>query len=216
MTRVWLLGAGKFAAEVGSYLRVCDRAGELVLAGYLVLPGEELAVPDGLARPLASHVPDRPGLYLLATAIPEQRRELIEGYLLRQDLRSFNLIHRSAVLVAPLAGTGNVVGPFCHVGSNVRIGSFNVFNAHCSIGHHSVIGDENFFAPDCHCGNSVTIGTGNLFGIGTAISHGVRIQSGNRVQVGAAILEDVDSEQLVTMSSRTKQLTLYRRQDENV
>jgi hypothetical protein len=74
--------------------------------------------------------------------------------------------------------------------------------------------EPNFFAPDCHTGNSVFIGNDNFFGIGTTIVHGLRVGSGNRINAGTALADSVEDGQLVFASARTKQVGLYRRNED--
>jgi UDP-3-O-[3-hydroxymyristoyl] glucosamine N-acyltransferase len=211
MTAVILIGAGKFALEVTSYLQDALKAEgrSLTSLGYLALDGEEVAAPAAATRPFdPDHLRGEAAL-VLATSDPERRPELIELLLPAMADRLIRIVHPSSTVAAgAVDGAGIIIGPHCHVGVNARVKDLTIINYLASVGHHSTIGTGNFISPGFHCGNSATIGDGNFFGLGCIVGPGVVIGNRNRVQAGSALLENVGDGLFCFPSSRTKSMAL--------
>lgn len=211
MTDVILIGAGKFALEVTSYLADTVKAAGrgLGTVGYLALDGEDVAAPAAATRPFDPGHLRGEAVLVLATSDPERRPALIGLLLPALADRLIRIVHPSSTIAEGAAdGAGIVIGPHCHVGVNARVGDLTIINYLASVGHHSAIGTGNFISPGFHCGNSATIGDGNFFGLGCLVGPGVAVGHRNRVQAGSILLENVGDGLFCFPSSRTKTLAL--------
>ncbi|MFC8448778.1 hypothetical protein [Kitasatospora sp. NPDC057223] len=212
MTGLVVIGAGKFAVEVTRYI------GDLTAAGldgyrierYLSVEGEETHAPADLCTALEEFEPPAGTRVVLALSDTARRRAVIDGFIEKHGLSAVNIVHPASRIDAEqIDGVGNIIGPNCYFGANVKIGSFNVVNYYCTVGHHSRIGSNNFIAPNFNCGNSVEIGDDNFFGLSCTIAPEVATGSDSRFQAGITLFEDTASGHSYLAPNRIKSIKSF-------
>ncbi len=210
MNLVTAIGAGKFALEVAGYLAeaACPDGQTFAVASFLSIDGEEGVTPEWCTATFdPSSLGDRGKFFVLAVSEPNMRSAIRNQ--LSADLygRFPVLVHRtSTVASSATLAPGVLIGPQCHVGTNVGIGAFSVLNYQCGVGHHSRVGAGVFLSPGFQCGNSAAIGDGCFFGLNCIVGPAVTLGSGVYVQAGTTILEDLPEGQLAFSSARTKSI----------
>lgn len=203
MTGVYLLGAGKFAAQVARYVRDAARAGTVdwAVRGFVALDAAPSSVPAGLIV-AADDVGGGP--VLLALSDLDERRKAVARF---PDADFVNLVHPTSLVDdRQLIGTGIVIGPFCSVGADATVAGFTVVTNHCSVGNHSRLGSNNFLSPSFHGGNSVEIGADNLFGLSCTVAPEVRIGDHNVFAAGVTVFDDAGDGRTHLSTARVKAL----------
>ncbi|MBT2401565.1 hypothetical protein [Streptomyces sp. ISL-100] len=202
-----VIGAGKFALEVTRYIDDVTASGRDAyrVERYAAVAGETVHVPAERCLPLDEFAPEPGTSVVLAVSDPAQRRELIDGFIVKHGLSAENIVHpHSRIDAAQLVGVGNIIGPDCYFGVNVVLGSHNVVNYHCTVGHHSRLGSNNFLAPNFNCGNSVEIDDDNFFGLSCTLAPEVVIGSGCKFQAGLSLFDNAESGHSYFSPSRIK------------
>jgi UDP-3-O-[3-hydroxymyristoyl] glucosamine N-acyltransferase len=209
VTDLVLIGAGKFSLEVARWIDdiTASGQGDYRVRHHLVVAGEAVHAPAPLCLPLETFDPPTGTRVVLALSDVPQRIEAVDGFITKHGLVAENIVHPSTrVDAAAIDGVGNIIGPNCYIGVNVRLGSYNVLNYYCTVGHHSRIGSNNFIAPNFNCGNTVTIGDGNLFGLSCTLGPEVTVGDDSAFQAGIDIFEDTVSGCSYLVPSRIKMI----------
>lgn len=205
MSDIVILGAGRFALELATYLQDIEPA---AVVRHLIVPDE----PAGDAAPAAAWPAqglDPRYRYVLGVADIALRQKLIDGHFSDGRLLAPNFIHPSVRHRLDLrASRGNVIAADCHVGVNTRIGSWNMINYHCSVGHHSQLGDNNFLSPHFNAGNSVTLGNRCFIGLSTVVTPQTVIEDDVTIQAGCTLSECIPAHSHCTSTARQKILQL--------
>jgi len=113
----------------------------------------------------------------------------------------YNMIDSTAIIEADvIIGTGNYIGPYCHIYNGTRIGDNNRIEGYSSVG--SPAEKRGFFLPEQGCG--VVIGNSNIIREFTTINAGSRrvTQMGNHCTMlrGSHLSHDTIFEDNVTLS----------------
>jgi len=102
------------------------------------------------------------------------------------------IIHNTAYVSSSVCiQEGVVIGRFCFVSIDTRLGKCVFLNTRCDIGHDSQIGDFSSLMPSVNVSGNVTVGEKTLIGVQSAILQGVKIGSGVTVGMGSKVMADV-------------------------
>jgi sugar O-acyltransferase (sialic acid O-acetyltransferase NeuD family) len=194
-----VISAGKFGREVRDIARDIERSLSAdcpwEFAGFLddrehLLVGKAAAAGRVLGDPL-SYEPGEHDVFICAIGSPAVRRHYA-GIVRGRGGRFTTLIEPwSRVGERVEIGTGCLIGPFCVVSCDLKIGDDTVITTHVTIGHDAVIG------CGCHIGAFAFIGGGvELSDEVTVHPHamiapGVQVGRGAVIGAGAVVLTDV-------------------------
>ncbi|SEB46160.1 hypothetical protein FIV41_22125 [Pseudomonas marginalis] len=204
MSAIVILGAGRFALELASYLQEIEPS---AVVRHLAVQGEsEVAA---VVEPWPTDDLDVRDRYVLGVADITLRQTLIDAYFSDGRLSAPNFIHPSVRHRLDLgASRGNVIAADCHIGVNTRVGSWNMINYHCSVGHHSQLGDNNFLSPHFNAGNSITLGSRCFIGLSTVVTPQTVIEDDVTVQAGCTLSDCIPAHSHCTSTARQKILQL--------
>lgn len=189
-TRLILVGAGRFAEEIG------DVAADAGIGIAAVIEGLDASRADASAVPPILWVDDQgafePELPILPAIGSPRRGALIER-LVAEGRSLATLVHPSSV-VAPSAvvEAGCVIFPGVVIGARTRIGRGTIVNRGALIGHHAVIGEHVFVGPGANIAGGVRIGDEAYIGMGAIVRDDRTIGPGATVGAGAVVVGDVE------------------------
>ncbi|WP_423141262.1 acetyltransferase [Parablastomonas sp. CN1-191] len=196
MTRLWIIGAGGFGAEVLGTLRSTWRPGgdgavELAFAvddpdadsflGVPVHPLGDVAAGDS---------------FVIAIGAGAVRRRLHQTLTARGAL-PFELTAPTAVIGHQVfTGEGLLLSDFTMLTGDLRVGAQFQCNIYSYVAHNCVIGDYVTFAPRVCCNGNVHIDDDAYIGTGAVLRQGtaekpLRIGKGATVGMGAVVTKDV-------------------------
>jgi UDP-3-O-[3-hydroxymyristoyl] glucosamine N-acyltransferase len=205
MSDIVILGAGRFALELATYLQDIEPS---AVVRHLAVQGE-VEGNVAPAGPWPAQGLENRYRYVLGVADIALRQTLIDAYFSDGRLSVPNFIHPSVRHRLDLrVSRGNVIAADCHVGINTRIGSWNMINYHCSVGHHSQLGDNNFLSPHFNAGNSITLGSRCFIGLSTVVTPQTVIEDDVTVQAGCTLSECIPAHSHCTSTARQKILQL--------
>lgn len=205
MSDIVILGAGKFALELNSYLKdiepdACIR--------YLAIPD----YPGDIAAPIQDWPAgglDASHRYVLGVAEINLRQLCIDRYFSDGRLSAPNFIHPKVRHHLKLdCSRGNVIAADSYLGVNVQLGSWNMINYHCCLGHHSSLGDNNFLSPMFNSGNSVSLGSRSFFGLGTTVTPLTVVEDDVTVQAGVTLSDLIPAGAHCSSTARQKIIQL--------
>ena len=111
--------------------------------------------------------------------------------------RKHNLISQKSLIFDDFQiGNGNIISPFCTIGSNVKIGNFVHVNLYSYIEHDCVVGNFVTLSPGVKCNGNVIIEDNVFIGSGAIIGNGtsekpVTIGKGSVIGAGAVVLKNL-------------------------
>ncbi len=205
MTDIVILGAGRFALELATYLQEIEPGATL---RHLNVEGEAPCAA-AQAQPWPEQGLDSRHRYVLGVADIAMRQALIDRYFSDGRLQAPNFVHPSVRHRLDLSGArGNVIAADTYLGVNVRLGSWNMINYHCCVGHHSQLGDNNFLSPHFNAGNSISVGSRCFLGLGTVVTPQTVIQDDVTVQAGCTLSELIPARSHCSSTARQKIIQL--------
>lgn len=198
MSDIVILGNGKFALELASYLRDIEPQTPI---HFIALPGAQ-ATP---ARAWPEQGLEAGPRYVLGISDIPQRQQIIDRYFSDDRLCAPNFIHPAIRHHLDLSHSrGNVIAADCYLGVNVQLGSWNMINYRCCLGHHSTLGDNNFLSPGFNAGNSVILGSRGYFGLSTVVVPATVVGNDVVVQAGAVLSEMIPDAAHCSSTARQK------------
>jgi acetyltransferase EpsM len=193
MKPVYLIGSGRFAAEV------CE-------AFCLAHPGREFAgvFDDNLAaKPLRAAWPHLgavsgflertpPGSEYVIAIGNNAVREKISAWLDASGRAGFTIVHPTAV-VSPTAalGAGAYVAALSFIGPNARLGRHALINVGASAGHDCVLGDCVQLCPGARVSGCAEVGSGSFIGSNAIVAPQVKLGRGVRLAAGSFAAKDM-------------------------
>ena len=108
-----------------------------------------------------------------------------------------NLISKKSLIYDKFQfGKGNIISPFCTIGSNVKIGNFVHMNLYSYIEHDCIVGNFVTFSPGVKCNGNVIIEDNVFIGSGAIIGNGtsekpITIGKGSVIGAGAVVLKNL-------------------------
>ncbi|WP_051691716.1 acetyltransferase [Pedobacter borealis] len=193
MINVYLLGAGKHAAELSEYI---NGSGEYLLTGYIINLEDAVNHPS-LTKPITSlpafleKHPSTLNIALIGAIGNYERKSIIE--LLENKGYSFiNMIHHHNYISPSIKiGEGNCIAPGCVINANVNIGNHCIVNSNCNISHDCIIENYVTISPGVTIAGNVHINEGVFIGSGATVIPGITIGKGAYVAAGACVTKDV-------------------------
>ncbi len=120
----------------------------------------------------------------IAVADPKGKKKLFEKLEKFQNVIIPTIIASTAI-ISPDAviGCGTIIGHFCILGPNTKLGKGVLMNSKAAIGHDTVVEDYCTFLTSTNISGNVTIGSESFFGDQSFVLEKKTI--GNNVKVGA-------------------------------
>ncbi len=193
MINVYLLGAGKHAAELSEYFNGSD---EYLLTGYIINLEDAVNHPN-LTKPiisLPSFLEKHPATLNIALigAIGNYERKSIIEPLENKGYPFINIIHHHNYISPSIKiGEGNCIAPGCVINANVRIGNHCIVNSNCNISHDCILENYVTISPGVTIAGNVHIHEGVFIGSGATVIPGISIGKGAYVAAGACVTKDV-------------------------
>lgn len=205
MNDILVLGAGRFAVELATYLHDIEPS---AVVRHLAVDGEACGnATQAQVWPLEGL--DSRYRYVLGVADIALRQSLIERFFSDGRLQAPNFIHPSVRHRLDLTQCrGNVIAAHSYLGVNTRIGSWNMINYHCCVGHHSTLGDNNFLSPTFNSGNSIVLGNRCFIGLGCLVTPHTVIEDDVTVQAGCTLSELIPARSHCVSTARQKIIQL--------
>jgi UDP-perosamine 4-acetyltransferase len=194
-TRILLVGAGRFAAEVTDL--ALDSGYEVV--GWIEGLDPTQADPDH--DPPIVWVDDQaafePDAWIVPAIGSVRRRALIER-LVGEGRQLATVVHPAAhVARSAVVERGCVVFPNVVIGAQTTIGAGTIVSRGVLVGHHTRIGSGCFLGPGANIAGGVTVGDDVFCAIGSIVRDDRTVGSGALVGAGAVVVGDVDAGQIV-------------------
>jgi len=193
MTGLVLVGGGRFALEIATYVLDLAPATGLRIIGIIDDSRPDLAdFPDAPA--LLGGIADwQPGdqLHLLAIGEPVVRWKIAKA-LEARGARFATLIHPTAyVAKSATISSGAVVAPLSFVGPKAVVGAHAALNVQCALGHDAVLGRASVLSPGAKVNGGARIGEATLLGAQAAIAPGVSLGSFAKLSAGSVLTGDL-------------------------
>jgi sugar O-acyltransferase (sialic acid O-acetyltransferase NeuD family) len=188
--RIILVGAGRFAEEIG------DLAADAGIDIAATIEGIDRSRADAGATPPIVWVGDQrtfePDLPIAPAIGSPRRRELLER-LEAEGRRLATIIHPSAVIArSAVLEPGCVIFPNVVVGARTTVGRGTIVNRGALIGHHTTVGAYAFVGPGANIAGGVRIGDQAYVGIGAIVRDDRSIGANSTIGAGAVVVGDVE------------------------
>jgi sugar O-acyltransferase (sialic acid O-acetyltransferase NeuD family) len=188
--RIVLVGAGRFAQEVG------DLAADAGVEVAAWIEGLDRGRADPDAQPPIVWVDHQDtfeaGLPIVPAIGSPRRRALVER-LEAEGRRLVTLVHPSAVVArSAILEPGCVVFPNVVVGAQSVVGRGTIVNRGALIGHHTTVGAHAFVGPGANIAGGVHIGDEAYVGIGSIIRDDRSVGANATIGAGAVVVADVE------------------------
>lgn len=119
------------------------------------------------------------------------RKSLMNNPLIKK-FEMINVIHpKSFTSSSSIIGQGNFIGPFAHIGPEVRLGSYNIVNSYANLEHETIVGDFNQFGPGSVICGRCNIGNNIYIGANATVIHELSINDNNIIGAGAVIISNI-------------------------
>lgn len=174
---IWALKRSGAQNEVQGFLD--DDAGKRYVRDLPVLGNVEWAV----------HHPENS--YILALAIPEAKRDIIER-LGNSAVKFLTLIHpRATVLDSVHVGRGVMVNAGAVVVHDARLGDFVSVNLNATVGHDCVLDEFVTVNPGANIAGRVHLGRGVMIGLNASVLQNLTVGPWATVGAGAVVVKEV-------------------------
>lgn len=180
---VGLLGAGRQAREVASYLPPGTEVFWAVSPDYLDAGAREQV---DITAPSPA---DRNAWVVGAVGAPALRRDLVAAW----PGDRFMTVISPAAYVDPSCriGVGTVIAPGTVLSVDVVVGEHCQVNVGATLSHDVHLASFVTIGPGAHLAGRVRLGDGVFVGVGASIANDVTIESGVVVGAGATVVADV-------------------------
>jgi sugar O-acyltransferase (sialic acid O-acetyltransferase NeuD family) len=218
MNELIIIGAGGYGREVYAIaMGLQARGAPWKVKGFL---DDRSGLLDGLAYdhpilgPVEEYEPTGEDLFVCALGDPATRRRYTEKILARGG-RMANLFHWTSLATERISwGVGCVVGPFCALSCEIRIGDSVFLNSYATIGHDVEIGSYCQLQSFSFVGGGARIGDGVTLQPHSVVLAGARVADGAVVGAGSVALRRVAANTTVFGVPATT--LAFRDQDESV
>lgn len=195
MERLVIIGAGGFGREIyATALRLEERGAAWKVKGFL---DDRAGLLDGLGYPhpilgsVEQYEPAEEDVFVCAQGDPAHRRRYTEMIVARGG-RMTNLLHWTSLTTPRIAwGVGCVIGPFCSLSTEIRVGDSVFLNSHVAIGHDVEIGAYCQLQSFAFVGGGASIGEGVTLQPHAVVLPGARVADGAVVGAGSVVLRKV-------------------------
>ena len=119
------------------------------------------------------------------------RRHLFSDPLV-SSFKTLNIVHPNAFFDnSAETSLGNFIGPFAHIGPEVKIGKSNIINSYVNIEHESSLKDFNHIAPGAIICGRCQIGSEVFIGSNATVVENTSIADRNIIGAGSIIIESI-------------------------
>jgi len=211
MIKVYLLGAGKHAAELSEYFN-SSKAYEL--AGYITNVADAVNHPN-LAKPIISlsyFLKNKPASLNISLigAIGNYERKTIIEQLENKGYQFINIIHHHNYISSSIKiGYGNCIAPGCVINANVQIGNHCIVNSNSNISHDCIFENYVTISPGVTIAGNVMISEGAFIGAGATVIPGITIGKGAYIAAGACVTHNVPENVMVAGVPAKVKKTIY-------
>ena len=203
MTKIVIIGAGNYAAEVTACFEGISLNDQpLEIKGYIDYEYniDKYWKKYNLEKPVLGDIDNykfqEDDYFVIGMFNFKFRRKMI-NQVKEKGGKFLNLIHPTAIVEKnAVLGTGNIIFPHSFVGASAQIGDFNALNLQSIVSHDCRVGSNNIIATAILCGN-VHAGDDNLFGVRSTILPGIKVGSRNIIQAGMTVDKDVSDGSVV-------------------
>lgn len=116
-----------------------------------------------------------------------------------------NFIHHSCIISKNIEiGFGNVIAPYCIIGSRAKLGNYNFLNCHATISHDCVVGENNIISSFSGLAGHVKVQDNNFLALHSSILPKLTVGSNNVVQAGMVVDRSVNDDEVIFHRFREK------------
>ncbi|MCM8757977.1 MAG: acetyltransferase [Candidatus Omnitrophica bacterium] len=204
MIQLFIIGAGRHAVEVYSYIRDLKGEGRRIKVIGLIdenKPADswedtEILGDFSVLKAILNKYKNTKFYYITAVGDNNLRQKFVEkiNSFKFKNLLPFTLIHPSVLIGRNVKiGEGSLVAPGCILTTYIKIGRHCIINVKSSISHDCNIADFVNINPGVViCGN-VNISKGAFIGAGATVIDKIKIGAWSIVGAGSVIIKDVSS-----------------------
>ena len=160
MKNLIIVGAGGLASDIYGYLQD-DPRHDITVKGILTDDAgdyEAMNVCEPYLGAIKEYAVQDDDLFIVSIGENPGRKKIVD-FLESEGADFFTFIHPSSVVhYSALIEEGSIIGPFCTVGSDVRLGKHAFLNKYCNIGHGSTVGRGLIMYPYAMIGGRSGIG----------------------------------------------------------
>lgn len=152
------------------------------VGGVRVLGGRDML-------PMMSH---NGNLYAFCAVANPQVKVNLYALMSELTIRTVNIIHPTAYLTpSVILGENVLIGPFCVLTTDIRIGNCVHINPQCGIGHDACIGDYSTLYWNVNVSGAVRIGKRCEIGSQTVIKQLITLADDVVTGAGSVVVKDV-------------------------
>jgi sugar O-acyltransferase (sialic acid O-acetyltransferase NeuD family) len=134
--------------------------------------------------------------FVMAIGDPVKRAELIREMEAR-GARFMTIIHPTAYVASNATiGTGCIVGPFCAIGSDARVGDHVLLTWYSSLAHDSIVHPFAVLSPYSTANGGAVLEEGVFLGTHAVVHPMIRVGAWSKVTSGSVVYRDVPPNRL--------------------
>jgi sugar O-acyltransferase (sialic acid O-acetyltransferase NeuD family) len=194
-TAIVLVGAGGLGREVLNYVHEAIRRSHHVRVKGFLDDNLGALKPYRCEFPILGPILDYPiepqDRFVITIGDPAKRKDLIRKMEAR-GARFISIIHPTAYVASnATVGIGCIVGPFCAIGSNARVGDYVLLTWYSSLAHDSVSHSFAVLSPYSTANGAAILEEGVFLGTHAVINPMIRVGAWSKVASGSVVYRDV-------------------------
>ena len=202
MVRLFIIGAGRHAVEIYSYIQDLKQDGQRIKLIGLIdekkssgsWEDSEILGDFSILKKILNRYRKTKFYYITAVGDNRLRKSFVEkiNSFKVKNLFAFSVIHPSVIIGRNVKiGQGCCIAPGCILTTHINIGNHCIINVNSSISHDCNLEDFVNINPSVViCGN-VNIKEGAFIGAGATIINRINIGSWATVGAGAVVIKDI-------------------------
>lgn len=202
-TRLVIVGAGRFALEVLTYLMDLPAyPSALEIVGVLDDGPRPLRTGDFPIElkdlgTIAEWTPTGDQRHVIAVGDPATRWKIAKR-LEAKGAQFYTLVHPTAYVAATaVLEPGSIIAPMAIVGPLARVGANAMMNVHSAMGHDADLGEASVLGPSAKMNGCSTVGRGCFLASLTGISPGSKLGDFSKISAGSFLTTDAPEGSLV-------------------
>ena len=198
--KLYILGAGGLAKEIGAYIRYINS--DYILKGFYddAKKGDVGSLEKIHGTIADVDELDKDSNLVLGVGLPQMKEEIFKK-ILKPDKFRFPSFVQPGVYFADtqsiIYGRGTVICAGCSLTADIEMKDFVLVNLNCTIGHDVSLGDYSSIMPGVNISGNVKIGKSVLIGTGATILPNRNIGDHAVIGAGAVVIRDVGEGQAV-------------------
>lgn len=189
MNDILIVGAGKFAREVFSWVQFADKN---VIGFYADYSDDEYLLDHKIYTKESINDIPKDCRWVVGVGFPELIDKLTKTLIENDILPSKAIVSKSIIGRNVNIGDGSIVCPNSTITCDVNIGKNCVININTSIGHDVTIGDNCVLCPNCAISGNVIIGDNCLLGTSVTIIPSIILGKNNIVGSMSNIVKNIE------------------------